>query len=117
MKLDRNETENTDRWPGSGKYALILLRKVDDCRQGTFAALPEEIAKAFLLLEREGLLDMGYAGSPSEFFVMRLKDKYAKAALEAYADAANVDDPEWAQEVQDLAQRSGPNHPHCKRPD
>jgi hypothetical protein len=52
-----------------------------------------------------------------EFFVIKLKDKYAQAALVSYANAAAQDDTEYANEVMEMATRSGPAHPLCKMPD
>ena len=117
MKLDRND-EGSGRWPGTGKYALVLLREVENYRQGTFGELPQKLVDAFETLEELGILDMGAVNTPSEFFVMRLKDRYSKAGLRAYAEAAALDDNmEWSREVQELADRAGIDHPHCKRPD
>ena len=76
---------------GYGKYALLNLRR--------------------------NKIEWGEVFGPDEFFVVKLKDKYAQAALNAYADAAQSDDPEWAAEIRALADRSGPNHPLCKQPD
>lgn len=53
----------------------------------------------------------------NEHFVIMLKDKYAQEALRAYALAAKKDDPEYAEQVWELMQRSGPDHPDCKTPD
>jgi hypothetical protein len=102
MKLDRNTNKD-----GAGKYALVRLR-------GT---LSEDAKYALALLQEEGVLDWGRRGDDDEFFVIRLKDKYAADALASYARAARKDDAEWANEVDALAARSGPNHPLCKRPD
>lgn len=113
MKLDRNEPENF----GRGKYALIKIRELDNHRAGFLGQIPRGITNALRCLKNRDILDEGLEGSPSEFFVIRLKDKYAKAALQAYADAAAADDPEWAADVSELAKRSGPSHPYCKRPD
>mgnify|MGYP001570027167 CR=1 FL=1 len=52
-----------------------------------------------------------------EFFIIKLKDKYARAALRAYANQASLDDEEYANEVRELADRSGPSHPLHKKPD
>lgn len=91
MKLDRNI--NPDK---RGKYALILLRK-------TSLSLKE----LRLACREHGIaLDLGLAGGPSEFFLIRLKDKYAAPALWAYAHAAYEDDPEWASEVERLARKA-----------
>jgi hypothetical protein len=57
-------------------------------------------------------------GESNEHFVIMLKDKYARAALMAYADAAAADgEIEYAQDVTVLANRAGPLHPNCKKPD
>ncbi len=106
MKLDRNLNPS-----GMGKYALVRLRDIDGHKDR------EEILRALTTLERAGVIDYGIAGQPDEFFPIRLKDKYAQAALDAYAQAASEDDIEWAAEVERLAARSGPDHPLCKRPD
>ena len=75
---------------GKGKYALINLRT--------------------------NQVHWGELHSEHEFFVIKLKDKYAAAALFAYARAAGADDPEFAAEVRALAQRAH-NHPDSKQPD
>ena len=57
-------------------------------------------------------------GGTNEHFVIMLKDKYARAALLAYAAAAQEDGAkEYAIDVMELANRSGPMHPNCKEPD
>lgn len=89
MKLDRNL--NAD---GLGKYELKNLRTgqvVTDCG----------------------------VGEEHEFFVIMLKDECAQAALYAYAQGAEfrLGDQEWADEVRELARRSGPASPFCKTPD
>ena len=113
MKLDRNA--NTDRL---GKYALLKLRRLSEYSQDEFPGdMVEPVKGAIDLLDREGLLDWGNK-LDTEFFVVRLKDMYAKSALLAYADAAERDgEHEFAEEVAELAARAGPDHPHCKRPD
>lgn len=100
MKLDRNITLD-----GTGKYALLNLRT--------------------------NALEWGNANTEGEFFVIKLKDVFARDALEAYAHSvgryaervAHTDPDlcgslnEWADEVMQMAQRSGPAHPQCKLPD
>lgn len=115
MKLDRNEPGKD----GRGKYALLLLRKIDDPTRDTSAYVnyTPRIAAALALLEEVGILDWGMAGTENEFFLMRLKDKYSRDGLLAYAAEARKDDPEWATEVEVLAARSGPHSPWCKLPD
>ena len=52
----------------------------------------------------------------TEFFVIRLRDKYAAPALAAYAMAAYRDDEEYGLEVLNLAKQSA-EHPNQKPPD
>jgi hypothetical protein len=102
MKLDRTLNPS-----GKGKYALVNLRKIEgdprtaDELVAAIQANPESVE----------------FGSEDEFYVIKFKDKYAQAALHAYAVAASEDDIEYAAEVERLAERSGPAHPLCKRPD
>lgn len=129
MKLDRNINPNR-----RGKYALLKLRRLTEIEAwsgGDGEALDRQAAlDAIALLERAGILDWGYAGTDGEFFVIRLKDKYAGAAIEAYAQAvsddasANVsDEPKyrdllhWSLDVHKLAERAGTLSPFCKQPD
>lgn len=105
MKLDRNLNPT-----GKGKYALINMRKIDgDPRT------PEELAAA--ILAHPEAVEWGETGGDNEFWLIKLKDQYAQAALVAYAEAAAADDIEFAAEVERLAMRAGPDHPLCKRPD
>jgi len=54
----------------------------------------------------------------NEFFVIKLADRYAQAALIAYAMTADdCGDHEFARDVNELALRAGPSSPHCKTPD
>lgn len=114
MKLDRNENQD-----GTGKYAMINLRRLDQVagHPSTFQRWSPAVQDAIKALQQTGAIELGLAGAPDEFFVIKLKDKNAQAALQAYAEAAKVDDPEWAAEVAALAARSGPMHPLCKQPD
>lgn len=113
MKLDRNINHN-----GRDKYALLKLRKLDDCtEQGAFGELHPSIADALKTLEASGILDWGIAGTEAEFMVIRLKDRYARQALKAYAECAQVDDPEYAGEIFAMADRAGACSPWCKKPD
>ena len=108
MKLDRNVAGNK----GRGKYALLLLRKLPDNRV--------DIAKAIELLESEGIIDWGDRQTPGEFFVIRLRDRFAGAALNAYAFNAISHGGEFAEfgeEVRELADRAGIGSPFEKLPD
>jgi hypothetical protein len=107
MKLDRDIPENK----GRGKYALLLLRTLEEKRK------QPEIRAALETLEKAGVIDFSPAGSPGEFFVIRLKDRYAWHALEAYANEAGKDDVEYADAIRDLADRAGEHSAFCKRPD
>ena len=103
MKLDRNL--NPD---GRGKYALLKLRR----QAQPFSPDLQECAQK---LKDAGLLDFG--GTPeTDFFVIRLKDKYAAPALGAYAAAALRDDPEYAEEIFTLAGMAAA-HPNQRMPD
>jgi hypothetical protein len=114
MKLDRNI--NSD---GRGKYALLLLRKLDEFEgPGAFAGIDPTILAAIATLEGFGLIDWGLTGTDREFFLIRLKDKYAAKALASYAAAAHSDgEAEYAGEVYEMATRAGEASPFCKRPD
>lgn len=102
MKLDRNT--NPD---GRGKYALLLLRKMR-------SEPPKEVQNAIDILFVNGIIDPG-ATPDTDFFVIRMKDKYASAALQAYADAVASDDVEYANEIYELAKLAA-NHPNKQRP-
>lgn len=86
MKLRRNTTAN-----GDGKYSLYNRAK--------------------------GIFDPDQnKGGENEFFVIKLKDVHAPAALEAYAASIEGADSEFAAEVRELAEVAR-NHPHRKQPD
>lgn len=112
MKLDRNLPNNK----GRGKYALVLMRRIAALETQDREAFAE-VWGALQILLRYGALDYGDVNSPSEFFVMRLKDQHAFAGLSAYSADAGPRDPEWAAEVMGMARRAGRFNPHCKDPD
>ena len=114
MKMDRNL--NAD---GLGKYAVINLRKLNatNGNTGVFERWSPEVAQALKTLEDVGALEWGTVGAPDEFFLIKLKDRHARAALFAYAASAEADDLEWAMEVDEMASRSGPANKWCKSPD
>ena len=88
MKLDRNI--NAD---GLGKYELKNLRT------------------------GEVVTDCG-VGEEHEFFVIMVKDLNATGGLFGYANAADINgDEEFAEEVREMARRSGRFSPFCKVPD
>jgi hypothetical protein len=106
MKLDRNT--NPD---GRGKYALITLRGIDPIKGTTF----DNNENPCLVIDGA---NVDFGDTPeTEFFVIRLKDKYAEAALRAYGEAALLDgDEEYASEIFSLAHKAE-KHPNKKRPD
>ena len=91
MKLVRNTTKN-----GICKYSIIEHEKNDHVEHG----LPN---------------------TENEFFVIKLKDKHAQAALNAYVESILDDfdyvDNEYAKDIKELADRSGEDSPWCKAPD
>jgi len=118
MKLDRNLNAG-----GRGKYGLIKNRRIAEIRAGKDFEVSRNVSKARVeealqLLEAAGVLDWGTTPE-TEFFVIRLKDRHAGAALNAYATDARVHgDKEYAEEVYyRLACRAGSNHPNSKTPD
>ena len=66
MKMDRDI--NAD---GRGKYALVLMRNYNAPRH---PSRQREVELALETLESNDMIDYGEAGSPSEFFLIRLKD-------------------------------------------
>lgn len=105
MKLDRNLEKNK----GKGKYALIKLR--------TALIRPTAFSSGMVEVSAR---DIDY-GDPTkeggDFFVIRLKGKYAAAALNAYANAAyNDNQTEFAHEIFALAKKAE-DHPLKKKPD
>lgn len=90
MRLKRNTTAD-----GSCKYSLIEH-------------------------EKDNHIERGFPQTENEFFVIKLKDRHARAALIGYLESlTNQDeyDDEYARDLQELAQRSGPLSPWCKDPD
>ena len=116
MKLDRNINSG----PRNGKYALLKLRRLREIEAwdgGEGEALDRlAVLNAIDLLERAKIIDWGNT-QDTEFFVIRLKDRFAAVGLRGYAEAALRADPEYAAEIHDMASRAGPNHPNCKMPD
>jgi hypothetical protein len=109
MKLDLNFNGT-----GHGKYGLINNRSLSLFDEGDAAH------KAIELLESLGILEWGPCGTESEFFVIKLRDVNARAALEACSRSAAAqpdEDLELAVDVTELAERSGGFSPFCKKPD
>lgn len=125
MKLDRNIPGNK----GRGKYALINHRRLltletgggglgrDGVTMGSIG-VPRGVYNAIRTLENAGVWEWG-ATPEDEFFVIKLKDVGARAALAAYADVYDKPggvplDDEYAAEIREMAARSGKHHPLCK---
>lgn len=101
---------------GRNKYSLIKNRRLDEIAKENGGLLPEAVSDAIETLKSFGALDVG--DSPqTEFFVMRLKDRFAAPALHMYAQHAAAVDVEYADGVAKLSKRAGMSHPHCKNPD
>lgn len=113
MKLDRSIPENQ----GDGKYAILHLRRARVIRDGDNKEDKTALAEAIETLESLGLIEWGEVGSESEFFLIKLKDRSAAAAIRAYSRDASGYDRQWAQETNALADRAGPYSPFCKTPD
>lgn len=114
MRLDRNINGN-----GDGKYGVINVRRLREFQKQVSEApmIQRELAAAIKTLESAGILEWTQRGTPGEFFLIRLKDKYAGDALAAYAVAAHADDPEYAEDIVEMASRAGANSPWCRAPD
>jgi hypothetical protein len=98
MRLDRNS--NPD---GKGKYALIKLRNLTPFAFGRIVAGLVNRSEAIPVAP--DAVDLGDTPD-SEFFVIRLKDKYAANALQAYAVSCSKDDPEFSRDVRQLAMKA-----------
>lgn len=107
MKLDRNITK-----PRRGKYALIKLRIDGAILEPMFR--DARIIPTHYEVKKQAV-DFGN-DDDSDFFVIRLKDKYAAAALGAYGAAAFADDPEYGLSVLNLA-KAAAEHPAKRIPD
>lgn len=111
MRLTRNTTPD-----GKCKYAIVRLdkiRQIDEAQEGTASG---EIDEALAILEEIGVLEYGEPGTDEEFFVIKLKDENAYAALEAYSECAKWKDEELADDVFELAERAR-DHKSQKQPD
>jgi hypothetical protein len=109
MKLDRNHE-------AMGKYALVCIRKLDPIDAADFYAGAREGLDSDEIGVRRSAIELGEVGSEDEFFVLKLKDEFASVALNAYAYAAEEYDPEYADQIRELAARAY-RHPSRKRPD
>ena len=108
MRMDRNINAN-----GTGKYAIVSMRRLR-----ALTGPPKQQAKAMLDgLDAMGLIEWGAVGEEDEFFLIKLKDRHARAALLAYEKSIEPTDPEFALEVATMAARAGKLSPFCKEPD
>lgn len=111
MRLDRNVGSAK-----TGKYAVVNMRKVDEFTRNDTNRV-SALHVALRTLTDAGVIDYGEPNTKDEFFVVYLKDRFAQSALMSYALAATVRDPEYAKDVQELADRAGLDSPWCKFPD
>lgn len=109
MKLDCNTNS-------CGKYAVVNMRKVRKLLD-TYQGEESRLAKALQVLESLGVIEYGEPNSPDEFFVLKLKDRYAHDALMQYSWSVNMFDPEYAEDIKELAYRAGYRNRYCKDPD
>lgn len=107
MRLDRNLAG------GVGKYAIVNLRRLDHMGPNE----RQEVDRALAFLAATGALEYGQPETAREFFVLKLSDRFAAAALYSYAAAAWIFDAEYARDILDVAHRAGPSSPFCKNPD
>jgi hypothetical protein len=87
------------------------MRRVPEHRDNPRSAVNEAIRT----LEIAGILDRG-GTAETDFFVIRLKDKFAAPALAAYAMAAYAEDQEYGMEILNLAKRAA-EYPAKRMPD
>lgn len=111
MKLDRNINPN-----GRGKYALLKLRELGDLSRDEIVMALENLEE-LSVAQCERAVDFGDTPD-SEFFVIRLKDRFAGPAIMAYAEAVRdyalgalpietqLELAEYASEVRGLAERA-----------
>ncbi|MEW6124435.1 MAG: hypothetical protein AB1698_17615, partial [Pseudomonadota bacterium] len=111
---------------GGGKYALVNMRRFREIRAQSEMGNPHAqgsenvIGHALNTLQALGVLEDPDEGDVSEFFVLKLRDVYAEAALRGYADAVRAEqepDLEYAEEIDALADRAGRHSPFAKHPD
>lgn len=96
---------------GKGKYAVLPLKKITP-------DISDEVKQAIAVLEAAGLIEYGLPGTEEEFFVLKLKDRFSRSALLAYAEEADKSgDVELAEGVFGLSATAGVNSPFCKFPD
>lgn len=113
MRLDRFNANAGYR----NKYAVINMRNLSVSLSGKDG---EEIKKALATLSQAGLVNHGEPGTAGEFFVLMLKDEFAREALLAYAARAGEEGGkyhEYSIDIDKLADRAGTGSPFAKLPD
>lgn len=116
MKLVRNTTID-----GTCKYDIINRSKIKDLGEEE----KNKVLEAIDVLKQSGIYTECLLNNKEEFFVIKLKDQFAKPALEAYAESVkqyavsvgDADLSDYGADVSDLANRSGVNNVYCKIPD
>lgn len=130
MRLDRNDVEKYGL-KTSGKYALVKMRRLKQLAEQTPDSWFRTAKAALAMLEEIGVIEYGDKGTKGEFFVLKLRDRCAAAALNAYASecmwhpvgqdndgrAHTASMTEYARDVRELASRAGHLSPFCKEPD
>lgn len=85
MKLDRNINRG-----GRGKYALVNMRKLIpmlDAPPKDWKQSDMDVVRAFRFLVEQGIITLGNESPGDQFFVMKYKDMFTAAGLQAYTDA------------------------------
>lgn len=103
MKLQRNLSDD-----GTGKYALIRLDKLREAglldhfigalESGGFIFGPQDDAQ-----DLNDFVELNRKSDPEEAVVLKLKDQFAPVALYAYADCWTHADPEFANDIAEMA--------------
>lgn len=113
MRLDRFNASGGYR----NKYAIIKMRELSAAISGPDG---EKVKAAISALTEAGLINYGKPETAEEFFVIMLKDEFAREALTAYAGRAGEEGGEYHEysiDIDQLANRAGPNSPFVKKPD
>jgi hypothetical protein len=110
MRLIRNTTP--DR---VCKYGLIRFDKMR--ADGVYDRFMDDLELDFAFQQYAKYIEPQKVDDPEESFALKLKDKFAPAALETYANQWELyGDKEFAEEMRELARRAR-NMPNKKVPD
>lgn len=108
MNLKRNTTKT-----GVCKYAILRLDLIEQ-------ELGSEVDMESIKAKLGGLarfVEFGLPNTEDEFFVIKLKDINAHHTLVEYASRAMLQDVDYAEDIQELAERAGPYSQWAHLPD